>query len=209
MQSLAIRGPRSGAQPHVPIEALGNWLGRSITRSTRPGRQLYTDSFELANPPIAYQFGQAMVNGDRTVLGGQLKDGAVAFDGIGQTPALGDGQRRFLADNVLAGVNGGQRQRDVPMIGGRDHDRVDIASGNDFAPVLRRWAGEVLPALLPYNAKRAGDLPCVDVTQRHRFGVRLVQEHRQVPPNAMPAQANETHRYSITGGNCSPRTQGG
>src|SRR5262245_16460260 len=57
-------------------------------------------------------------------------------DNVDEAAAFADVSRDWLLErDVLAGVEGRERHRHVPMVGRRDHHRVDVASRQELAEV--------------------------------------------------------------------------
>jgi hypothetical protein len=72
---------------------------------------------EPADPAVPDEFGHAMIDGDGAILGAGLKDPAMAADGFDEDLAFVDGERWFLALNILAGAQGEHAHEGVPMVG--------------------------------------------------------------------------------------------
>ena len=126
---LGVGGVRGRAEPHLVVEIWRDRLRRGIAGSTGCLRQDDLDRLELADPAVADEFGHAMVDRDRAILGAGLKDPAVAAHGFDQDLAFVDGERRLFALHILAGAEGEHADQGVPVIGGGDHDRVDVGRG--------------------------------------------------------------------------------
>src|SRR5712691_7340542 len=94
---------RGGAEPHVPVEALGHGpdLERPAARSVRDARLHPPD---LAEPAIADQLAGQAEPGVGSLLAADLEDPPGLMMDADQLPALLDKQgERLLAVDVLAG----------------------------------------------------------------------------------------------------------
>src|SRR5690606_32296635 len=93
--------------------------------------------FQVADEIVADDFGGAAEGALGALLGAGLKNAAVAAGGVYEGAALADGEREgFFAVDVLAGANGGMRERDVPVVGRADEDDVHVGQGEDLLGIL-------------------------------------------------------------------------
>jgi len=122
---------------------------------------------------------------------------------------MGDGERRFFANDVLARFDRRNRHRRVPVVGRGDHHGIDVVAGDHLAPIPGHLAGEVVAETPPRGLQPCLDAPRVDVAQGNRLGVLLAQKHLQVPPDAVAAKADESHSDPVAGGNRAAGAQSG
>jgi len=131
-------------------------------------------------------------------LGVGAEDAAVALHRVRDRAALGDRERDGLLEgDVLAGAGGGDRHGGVPVIGRRDHDRVDVGPGQHVteilihraAPVGAAWSGVRVGGLDPLPGLLGA--PAVHVAHRHHLHLGRSEEHGEVGVGHLPAGADE------------------
>ena len=158
---------------------------------------------QFADAPVAHQFGHAVVDLERPVFRAGLKDFVVLADHFDQRFAFVDGQGRFFALHVLTGLDRQHAHQDVPVVGRRDHDRIDVRASEDFAKVLGGGAVPVAVFLIDLRL-RLSHVLTVHVADGDDAGVRLCQVGAEVPADPVAARADETDGDLLTGGHRSP-----
>ena len=154
--------------------------------------------FELADFAIADHLTGEPEDARGALLGAELKDAFVAMDFFAQCPVFGQIQPHwFLHVNVLAGADGRQRGQDVPVIGCRDEESVDVFPGDNLAEVAISGAIVVLIALVDRRASLF-ELVLFHIAHSHNLGVRLVQKVAHVPPPLRP-DANAADDDAVAG----------
>lgn len=128
----------SGAEPSVPIEALGRILfggaadavGALVHEVESAGDADFAE-FAGADP-----FDDAAVVGGGMDLGADLADALMAVDGVADGERFGGVEgHRFLQVDILAGLNGVDGHEGMPVGRRGDDDAVDVAAGEEFAIV--------------------------------------------------------------------------
>jgi hypothetical protein len=57
----------------------------------------------------------------------------------------------------------------------------------------------MLAAAPPDGLERHGELPRINIAQRDRFAIGLVQEQLKIPPDAMRTDTDKPHRDPLAG----------
>ena len=134
------------------------------------------DRVQFADPLVERQFtGEAEV-AIGPLLGPELKDRAVAVTGLAQRLILGQAQPHwFFEVDVLARPRGLQRHQDVPVVGRRRQDHVDIVAGDDLGKV--RVDSTVAVAIVLVDQGR-NSIPTglLQIADAHDTAVFLAQE---------------------------------
>ena len=139
------------AGPEVVIDARGHRAVGFVVAGAAEigvaGGQADLDPRDLADVAVLHQFGGpaevASLRCHEPVCQMRLFFG----NGIDHGDAFGQGVReRFLAEDVLAGVGGGDGRDRVPVVGRGDAHGVDVVAGDQFAEILVALA--VLVAVL-------------------------------------------------------------
>ena len=200
------RMKRRRAEPQVPIQVRRN-RGRFFQGKGRPGRQLDVDRLQLADRAVADQFRHAVVVDHRAVLDAHLEHRLVASDRLDERASLGDGQRRLLAEHVLARLQGHQRDRHVPVVGRGDDHGVDVLAGDEVAEIgdLLAARGRVLLVDRFAGPRAAAGHHVAD---GDRPGVVLDQERLQVMSITFVAQPDEAQRDLFRGGRVAEEPRG-
>ena len=133
------------AKPHVPVDAVGFFLGEQITGKAG-GANADLDFADFTHAAVADAFhGLAEVTAKlRALLAADLIDDVVfagGFHGL-QRGADGDGEG-FLAVHILLGLGGHDGRDRVPMIRSADHHGIDAFVSEGFAEILGGFAGVV------------------------------------------------------------------
>ena len=130
-QVLVKRSSGGRAQPSIPgvvIHGLGKWPGRQVT-SDRGITDADTNPADIADGSVPNEFrcSHEMSSEFRSLLTPDLKRDAAASGRIRDPSSFDDrpGQRLFAVDVDASAACFDGRDR-VPVIGGADHDRVEI-----------------------------------------------------------------------------------
>jgi len=181
--------PGGWSQPHVPIQSRRHFHRRWVAGSARTGRQTDVDRVDFADPSVAHQFGDAQVLRHRTVLGRCLVHGPVALDRFAQHAALGDRQRGFLADHVLARLDRHHRHGHMPVVRRRDHYGIHVAAVDHLAEVLGDLAMELVPHPVFHVLHGAVQVALVHLAQRHDLRIPVSHKSMHVG-HALSTQAD-------------------
>ena len=215
MHALLHVGNRLGRpEPEVVVEFSGcrrhdrRLIGKELLWRRHPNRS------QCADVSVAHQFRGAMESLERTELAVDPEDALPLRHDFDEAAAFADVSRdRLLQRDVLAGVQGRERHRHVPMVGRRDHHRVDVAPRQQLAEVAVGLTAAVAAhtALLRVGAfdQRPGliDAPAVDVAHGHDLHARHRHEFRQVEGLRLSACADEAERDAIARSLCPEETR--
>jgi hypothetical protein len=133
-RGVATLGPR--AEPRVPVEAE---LHRLLGQVARDGRvaEAAQHALDLPDRAVPHQLARDAELLHRSLHRARLQHPAVRVDRLhdldGLVNVVGE---RLLAVDVLAGPQGGEGDDRVPVVGRRDHDGVDVLSGDELAEVV-------------------------------------------------------------------------
>ena len=193
MAELVVGHPRSGPEPHVPVETRRG-LGVRFPARGRGATDAHLHVADLADAAAANQGDGLLELAAGALLAAGLKDARIAPDHLDELLGLLDGEgQRLLAVDVLpgpAGVHAGER---VPVVGGRDADGVDVIPGEQLAVVVVAHA-TIADALL-------GRFPpvCVDITHGQDLGLIVPDEAAEMSA-AHAADPDEAHRDPLVSG---------
>ena len=104
-----------------------------------------------------------------SLLAADLKDAVVFTDGLDKLLALIDSQcDRFFKIDILAGLAGGDSDNGMLVVGGCDHDSIDIRAGEEVIIILIDIDLDLLFSLslvvVGYPPDKAVSLYVIDVT---------------------------------------------
>ncbi len=162
-----------------------------------PGQDHF-NALELANASIPDQLRHAMILRDRPILGAGLKHLLMFADRLRQHSALVNGESRFFALHVLAGLNGHETHDRVPVVRRGDHDGVDVLPREHFAKVLRAEAILVAVAIRD-RLPGAKQVAVVNVTNRNDLGVLVSEVRSEIPAHSVVTGADEADGDAIAG----------
>lgn len=188
-----------GAEPEVPVE-FGRDLGVGVGGFAAPaGGEADVDADDFADAPVADEFDGAAHFAGGALPAPGLPDAAVLADGVDEGAAfeevVGEG---FLAVDVFAVAGGESADGGVPVVGGGDHDGVDVGAGADVAEVFEHEAVGVGVAFV--DAFLGGfHLFGVDVADGADGDVVYVEEGSHVAV-AHAADADHGHGDAVAGG---------
>ena len=215
--------PGRRAQPRVVVEPRwgllrrvtvgGGWrLGRVVLRQPALAGQIRADGVNLPDPPVEHQLA-ADASPPRPLLASRLEDAAIPLGGLADGPALADGQGvRLLAVDVLAGLQCGDGDQGVPVVGCGDQDGVNVVPCDKVAEVLVRGTALVLagrPSLAVHlldTAHRGVSPGRVHVADGQSLDVAPPADAEV--PASLAALADEAHRDPLTGGGPPGAAQG-
>ncbi|MFO1524235.1 MAG: hypothetical protein U1G05_19885 [Kiritimatiellia bacterium] len=147
-------------------------------------------SEQPADAAVADERGGEVEVGDGAEFAVDAEDAPVLRGQVGEQAALVDvAGGGFSEGDVLAGLDGGDGHGDVPVVGGGDHDRVDVRTGEQFAEVSVGLARVVFVAGL-HRGEGLVQPPGVDIAHRHDAAVGGLQEGGQVGPHGLAAHAD-------------------
>ncbi len=191
-----VRFPRGGSQPHIIVETFRHRLGRP-GRLARPvvSRDSHSHGVQFSYPAVDEKLAGFAELATGALLGACLEDPAIAFYFVHEGPAFGNCQsQRLFAVDILAGTNCGDGRRDMPVIGRRDRDRVDIISGQHLAEiVIARLRVE------PYPIAGTFSVGCVDITYSHHLAAGLRMESPHIAA-ALTSGADAADRDAVARG---------
>ncbi|MFM1944179.1 MAG: hypothetical protein RI897_3161, partial [Verrucomicrobiota bacterium] len=185
--------------PHIVVEFRGHGLWGVIAGDVGLEGEDDLDALEFADAAIAYEFGHAVVDGDGSVFGAGLEDLFSFADGLDEEFAFVDGERGLFALDVLTGLEGEHADQRVPVIGGGDHDRVDILAGEHVTEVLGRGA-VLVEVLLIDDGFGFEQVVGVDIADDADLDVFEIHIPAEVPTDAVAAGSDEADIDPVTGG---------
>ena len=123
-------------QPFVPVQTGRNLLFGQVVRGWRASH-VYFDQVDLSQFTFAAQIGGVDEFGVGTLLAADLKNTVVFTNGFAELLSLVDGQRqRFFEIYVFAGLAGCDGDQGMLVVGGSDHDGIDVGTVQQLLIVL-------------------------------------------------------------------------
>ena len=193
-----------GPQPHVPVEPLGQRLGREVLVLAHAAAG-DVRQFHVADQPGVDHLECLAVLGRVALLQPGLEHAIVPPHGVDHRAGLPDRQRdRLFTVHVLACLGRADGDRRVPPFAGDDDHGVDVVAGQQLAEVVVRLeaveqtAGlfRTIGSLQPLG--RVVAAPRVDVAQGDQLHVVVARENAEMAASHH-ADADRTDRDPVAG----------
>ena len=132
------------ALPHVPIEADGN-RGGGKWSFMRAGGNAGDNVCEFSDSSVADEFAGEPETFIAALLAAGLENAFGFVDGVYEVAAFVNGEgQRFFAVDIFAGVDGGNVDEGVPVVGCGVDDDVNVVALENFAGNLcRGWRSDI------------------------------------------------------------------
>ncbi len=210
---LGVVDVRRRAEPRLVVQVLRHrHLGLLVARGVAGEADRHR--LQLPDPPVAHELRRVAELRRRALLAADLEDAPRPVDRVAEGPALGDREGgRLLQVDVLAGLDGRDRRKGVPVVRGADEDGVDVLAREqlpvvEVAPDAVEGLARLLRVVAVHEDLRVLHPPAVEVAHGHDLGVVVLPDPRHVVRPRDAAGADGAHVDAVAGGG-RPKTEAG